>query len=76
MITRFSSRVDFAASGLVMARCRHPLASFNSKEDKYLKVAPGTATLSISAPEGGLSQGAVQIFEITSDKSGALSAIN
>jgi hypothetical protein len=59
-----------------MGKSRHPLASFNSKEEKYLNLVPVTATLSISAPEGGLSRGTVQLFEITSDKPGGLSAID
>jgi hypothetical protein len=59
-----------------MHKSRQPLAGFNLKEDNYLKPAPAVCYALHQPPEGGLSQAIVQVFEITSNKMLALSAIN
>jgi hypothetical protein len=67
MTIQFSLPVDAAASASVMAEPLHPLARHNVKEDNYLNFADSACYPLHQSPEGGLSQNAIQLFEITRD---------
>jgi sarcosine oxidase gamma subunit len=76
MTIRSSLPVEAAASALVVVETRPSLAVGNVKEDNHLNLAHTLCYALHQSPEGGLSQGTIQLFEITPDPWAPLSAMN
>ena len=76
MTIRSSLPVEAPASAPVVVETRQSLAACNTKEANHLNLAHILCYALHQSPEGGLSRGTIQLFEITSDTWAALSAMN